>query len=84
MARLNDDEDVFDIPPYKGPRDCCNHCKKKFQWGDIITVSEDGLLVFCLCDLTDIANSGIPCLLQWVRAHNQLVLNHRKLFYEGM
>ncbi len=82
MARLNDDEDLLDVPAYKGPKDCCDHCGKKFQWGDLITASEDCLLVFCLYDLTDIADSDIPCLLQWVRAHNQLVLNHHPLVDE--
>lgn len=82
--RFNDDEDLTELQTYEGPKDCCGHCKKKFQLGELITVSGDGELVFCLFSLIDIEKSDIPCLIKWALAHDQVVRDPVIVFYDGI
>lgn len=71
-----------DYPVYEGDLNCCSHCGRQFQWGDLIAVSKDEKLAFCFHDIFDESSEEINCQVKWVMENAEIVIS-RPLRFGG-
>lgn len=71
-----------DYPVYEGSLNCCSHCGREFQWGDLILVSRDNQLVFCFHDIFAEDAPEVHCQMNWVMNTGQ-ALQSRPMKFGG-